>query len=351
LEHSSRDPKCRRCPHEEECVQFMGVREDKIPLSEVRFDVIPPASRKELDRETLEDPEIPQLRRLYTICFATVYGQKLAEHVMPKGDPDLCGELHPEIIKGAHEADCSVRLFLLANMVAHQAAQNIMIEAPESNKAKVNVFRAKQLGSPRAVSNAKEYAAMCYKDYGSFHVSSLEKLTKDEMVLNFDDNLLASEITVGKFLVNHKIHRGGPPWEDLYAEKELDLDPYWLAIEPNYQATVLEPYVKDKLGNSAVKEHRWKVIQVIRYLKRNSRIQLAVFEKRQEILREALLAVVSSFGYWPDDFLWENKPVTDSLELYVYIGRAIQHHQCLLYLRGEPSVFDRKIDNPIGFGS
>jgi hypothetical protein len=52
--------------------------------------------------------------------------------------------------------------------------------------------------------------------------------------------------------------------------------------------------------------------------------------------------VLHHFGYRPNDFEIERTPVTDAMDFWVSIARAIQHVECLRYIDGDRSVFKNR---------
>lgn len=321
----------------------MGVRANKLPLTHLKFQFLPKEIREKLAKVP-DDPEAPHLQRLYIDCFKTVFGKE-----PEASEASRCKLLRDAIVRGAHEAHCSVRLFLLSNMLAHQLAQRVIVDHTE--KARRATFRAKQLESNLAVKHALTYGKMCRDRYGTFNLSSLEMVTGEDAKSNLDNDMLASEITAGRFVVGYKMHQGGPPLEALYESEELQLSPYWLAIEPSYDATILQPHLKNSTGTPTIRKHRWDVSQVIGQLKRHGNMQTVVFQKREAIMPQALLSVLSSFGHSPEDFLWPNEVVTNAIELYTYIGRTIQHYQLLQFIRGEDSIFRERKKRVMDFSS
>jgi len=101
--------------------------------------------------------------------------------------------------------------------------------------------------------------------------------------------------------------------------------------------------VLDKKPRSSqeIRRHRYSVVQTIGFLKRHRNMAIMVFRTRQQILPQAVAKVLDSFGYQPDDFEIENQTITNPLELWVLLGRAIQHFNLLNYLHGERSIFNR----------
>jgi hypothetical protein len=331
LEHQAADPRCVRCPYQADCRRHMGFRLNRVPLSQATFSFLPAGYEARFSGVDDEDPETPELERVYALCHETVFGRSPADCRMSR---------HREtILANVRRADCSLRLFLLANMVGHQKMENERVAA--TALAPIRRFGIRLLTDSRAVERARMYAELCRKQFGTFTLSTLMTLSER----NTDDNdleqrLLDSEVTAGRWLIGHKIHHEGPPYALFYEREEMKLDPYWLAIEDSYKTLVLDHSEPDSREQ---RRHRHAVAQTIGYLKRHRNISAAVFKARQEIMPQALSRVLEHYGYRPEDFEIEDKPVTDPLEIWVTLGLAIQHFNLLNYLHGEPSLFNRKL--------
>jgi hypothetical protein len=183
------------------------------------------------------------------------------------------------------------------------------------------------------------YAELCRKQFGTFTLSTLSVLSETNNDANdIEQRLLSSEVTAGRWLVGHKMIHGGPPYDLLYECEEMNLDPYWLAIDDSYKTLVLD---KNPKSSQELRRHRYSVVQSIGYLKRHRNIAITVFRARQQMLPQAVARVLDHFGYQVDDFEVEDKPITNPLELWVLLGRAIQHFNLLNYLQGGKSIFNR----------
>jgi hypothetical protein len=331
LEHDPVDPMCRNCPHETECVKFMGVRAHKIPLDKLRFELAPLPLREKFNED---DPEVPRLRVLYADCYMTVFNKKAPSQDSPE-------RYQLEIIKNARQAKCSLHMFILSNMVAHTISEETLIK--ETEKARPKPFYPKLLADQTAITRAIKYAKVCNDRYGTFSLTSLSTFSGEDFERNDTDRaMLNSEVIAGKYVVSRKIQHQGPPFVALYEEEELALDPYWLAIEPSYRVTVLDPQREHKTGTKMLQDHRFNVIRVIGQLKRSRTMQRLVFHSRQKMMPFAVEQVLSYFGLRPDDLLYTAAPVTDPMVLWIQIGRTIQHYHCWRFIEGDDSYFKHK---------
>lgn len=327
-EFNAADPKCADCAHTVECQRYMRTRLNRVPLSKATFHILPVAYELRFNIEA-DDPETPELQRVYILCHTTVFGKEPTDYSM--------GRHREAILTNVRKADCSLRLFLLANMLGHQRMEKEF--AAKTALAKSKPFKLHMLSEHKALERARMYAELCRKEFGTFTLSTLSVLSETNNDANdIEQRLLNSEITVGRWLVGHKMIHGGPPYDLLYECEEINLDPYWLAIDDNYKKLVLDKEVK---SSQELRRHRYSVVQSVSYLKRHRNIAIAVFRARQQMMPQAITRVLDYFGYQVDDFEIEDKPVTNPLELWVLLGRAIQHFNLLNYLSGEKSIFNR----------
>lgn len=328
LEFNAADPKCVKCPHNVRCQQFMRTRLNRIPLSKATFRVLPEAYELRFNVEA-DDPETPELQRVYILCYLTVFGKEPSDYNM--------GRHREAILTNVRHAGCSLRLFLLANMMGHQLMQKEIVT--KTPLARSKLFKLHQLTESRAVERASMYADLCQKEFGTFTLSALNTLTETNNEANdIERRLLNSEVTAGRWLVGYKIHHGWSPYELFYESEEMNLDPYWLAIDDGYKKLVLD---KKPRTSHEIKRHRYSVVQTIGFLKRHRNIAAAVFRARQEMMPQAVARVLDHYGYQADDFEVENTPITNPLELWVTLGRAIQHFNLLNYLHGGKSIFNK----------
>ena len=325
LELDRYDPQCKSCPHFNDCLVHMGSRADKVPLSKIRFDIVPEVFQKDV-YET-DDPEAPHLQRLYVDCFSSVFHTHTTDNVF---------KYRTEILSSARKVNCSLRMFLLANMVAHEIHQNEVITHTE-RQAKAN-FRPKLLTGQLAIDRANTYQELCTNRFGTFSLKSLSILSDDDKN-TLDAPLLQSEITAGRKIISLKIHTSEPAEPLLYESEEIQLAPEWLALEETYSEHVLKKYIVSKTGTQVQQRHRFAVTQVLSYYKRYTNTAKHAWLTRQSIMPEAVRFVLSSFNYQPDDFLYAREPVTDAMQFWTRLGLVIRHNHCLRFLAGDSSYY------------
>lgn len=331
LEYNKADPRCQSCPHQTGCIQHSGSRATQIPLDKLKFQLVPKAFVKAFDFD-MEDPELPHLQRTYFKCHEVVF---------TKQPVDDMTRFAKEVLAGARKSNCSIQMYMLAVMVGHRQEQKIRME--KLGLALPRPFSAKRLTGAVAIKHAKMYAEMCSNEFGTFALSALSSLVEEDFTSKtLENKMLHSEAVVGKFIVGYKILHGGPPWESLFDSNELTLDPYWLAIDDTYTREIFMPYLKEKRGSDAIQQHRFSVSQVLGHLKKYDNAAINAFRARETILPKAVAEVTAYYGFRPDDFNIDPEPITDPMEFWVFLGRAVQHFHCLSYLEGMPSLLNRR---------
>jgi hypothetical protein len=329
-EHNKADPECQQCPHSVECLRYHGSRAGKVRLSKASFRFTP-WKLEEQFRYDPEDPELPHVQRTYTDCYRTIFEKDPVDHV---------GFMATKLMEAARRCDCSLRLYMLAVMTGHRHGEKIKIERTEQGTPKK--FAGKALLGKVAEKRAAMYAELCRKEFGTFTLSTLSTLADEDFNPDpLEQSVLHSEVVAAKFIINHKMFHGGPPWKELFAVEELTLNPYWLAIEDIYIKEVYTPYLDDRRGTDRVKQHRFSVSQVLGFMKKHKHAAMNAFRTRELIMPKAVAEVVTYFGHSVDDFEIEDTPVTEPLQFWVFISRAMQQWQCWQFLNGEPSLLDR----------
>lgn len=334
LEYVATDATCASCPHRVECHQCLGTRSDRIPLARAEFQLLPPGFKLPASAAdaVFDDPEIPEIERVYKDCFISVF-----ERVPPSGD--RLGRVAPQLVEAARKANCTLRLYFLANMVGHRAQQQRLLKT--NDRAQPTRFSNKMLLGTVAEKRVQTYATVCRKDYGTFSPASLSVAAKHDVEKNaLSQRMLSSEVAAGYFIVDWKISCGGPVEEALYRERELTLDPVWLATEPTYALTVIAPYLQRRSGSTLIQSHRFSVVQTTTEFKKNRGLAILAFKTRESIMPKATSEVLRLVGHASLDFEIMDQPVTSTVEYWRLLGLAIQHYNCLRYYRGEPSMLN-----------
>jgi hypothetical protein len=327
LEHDLTNELCQECPVNEDCFQALGLRRGMVPLNKVPIQLVPVGYKVELEI-IMGDPELPELERIYILCYKTIFRK------LPK---DRIGRNKEKLLQMIKDSECSVRLYMLTLMIAH-VRQKEIVAGENPALANERPFTAFKLMAPNALSKLDLYREMCRKEFGTFDLTALDVLTgESHEESNVDKLLLNSEVMAGKFVVDIKIRSGGPQYvERLFKEKELHLDPHWLAIEPRYENLVFSKFLDRTLTGTATEmRHRHSVGMVVTALKKRKDYAIGLHQARERALAKAIPKVLSHFGYLPTDFEIDNQPVTDVLEFWCFVGRAISWHKCLRYVRGE----------------
>lgn len=315
----------------------MGSRNGKVTLDRIRFDLAPTEAPEKFKNSlraeamSMDDPELPHLQRLYTDCHISVFQNNPA-------DSNGISRYSKLIASNAMKSKCSVRMFMLANMVAHKVHHQQIVKNTE--KLRASPFKAKLLTGELSIKRAATYQALCHDTFGTFSLTSLAVLTDSDDKDTLADTMLNSEVTAAKYVVRYKIFNGGSPELALYESEELQLAPEWLAIEKSYETTILRPYIERKIkGSEAVEMHRFNVFQVHTFYKRHLNNQRLALLTRQRIMPSAVKQVLSIFRHQPDDFLYPREPVTEPIRFWKSLALTIRHYHCWLYLNHEPSYF------------
>ncbi len=315
IEHNPKSQMCQECPHNADCRDFTGYRLNRVTLDAAQFDFIPKllAYKKaawEVDEENVE------------ATYAEAYRQVFA--CDPK---DSVGKFKGAVLALAKRIDCSVSMFMVTCMFAHAQSSS-------------EQFTAGILADGRALNRVQSYAEACRKTYASFTIHSLSALTKMDMsTFDLSRRMLESETKAGSWIIQYKIENAGLPYPAIFEALEAELDPNWLAIE-NHYLEILMDYSrrKDVPGDE---ETRHMALTTFARLKKHKHQGISSFRARERIMTQAIRNVLGTIYYEMDDFEIENKPITDPLKFWHRLGQAVQHMECLKFVRLGEGVFAR----------
>jgi hypothetical protein len=313
LELDFKDERCRECPHQTGCKVHMGQRASDHKISTLTFKLTPAA----LDSSKLNDPELATLQQLYENCHRTVFDRGPADRLDNKPNANR------KLEQAADEVSCSVRMFILANMVGHQAA------SPD------RTFYATMLLGEAAIKRVERYRAVCYEKFATFDLTALNTLIDSNQLNSLDNRMLTSEVTAGIWIVGYRSRISGPYREKLYNAQETALDPHWLAVEDSYAKLILVPHRESPSGHPEIQRHRFNVSQTISVLKRHKTKARAVFEIRERNSQPAVKRVLEHYGFNPDEFVTKEREVTDMLKFWGQLALAIKDYHISRYLDGD----------------
>jgi hypothetical protein len=158
-------PVCQQCEFQRACFEALGDRKHRITLEKAQFKLVPKSYG--LDNVSVDDPELPTLERTYLLCHKAIFGRR------PK---DRIGAHKNSLLMHVREANCSIRLFMLTNMVAFKQQQRLIAEKTEKS---ARLFYSSVLFShASSVKRVKMFREMCHKEFGTFDLSALDTLTE-----------------------------------------------------------------------------------------------------------------------------------------------------------------------------
>lgn len=284
----------------------MHGRAGRKTLSNVTFSLLP----ENLRSYALEDPvEVRYFQSLFEMCHTQVYGKASGLSV---------SQLAKKVCQLASKAKCSVRLYVLTNMLGYQLAW------PEED------FKPSALADGRAYWRVATYCAVCVERYGSVTEGSLSTLLKSDVTAYSPyAHMEESEFTVATKLIDYRLRNDGAPYDAVLTAVENEVWPEWLAVEPRYyQRFTAQPVG----GLFAAREAHGR-------MKKHKHIAIGYFRAREAVLPHVLKKVLNHYGYDASDFERKPTPVTDVLLFWTRLGLAIQHYECLKFLAGHVSMY------------
>lgn len=314
VEHDFASEICQKCEHRARCQEFMGYRLNRVAVPFALFDLIPDTIQYRTAERDVDERDI---EAIYNEMYRLIFGENARSSI---------GKFKARIIELAEEAQCSIPMFILTVMFAHDFAYP------------GKTFTAGILADNRALGRVKLYADACRAKYASFDISSLSKLTHVNLAqLDLKRRMLDSEVKAGRWIIEYKLTNAGAAWPQVFQALEKELDPNWLAIEPHYEE-ILIAYSK-RLDVSGDQETRHIALETFARLKKHKHQAIANFRARESIMPEAIRKVLGELRYDARDFEIDREPVKDALKVWNRLGLAIQHLECLLFVRDGSGLF------------
>lgn len=303
----------------------MGTLARRIPVDQTPFDLLPPRLGSAVGDDDVYgiDPSTSCIEEVYAFCHHWVFHHKA---------PGNIGRNRQAVLDRVRDSGTSIKLFFLTNMLGWK-------ESRPNTK-----FYAKVLTGEFAVRQVKTFASACRERYGTFDTVALDNLTGSNIAgEDFEYLLHKSEMEVGNWIIGYRLLRSGNVTENLYKEKELDINPYWLALEPSYFDLVLRDHLAnpDATTCPVLREHRHRVVHILGRLKRSARSAVTVFRAKERVMPDVISRVLALRGFRTIDFMVERTPMRQTIRFWEALAKAIQQFECLNFVDKNNSMFDR----------
>jgi hypothetical protein len=306
---------CILCKHRVGCAELMGRRLNRVTLDKLKVQLLP--EKYGLVNFGDFNPEERDLQATFAVCHRLVFGTD--------SDASL-SRYRKDILSNARQLKCSVRMFILTNMIGHQKAY------PR------DPFNPAMMADGRARSRVAQYAEACKSKFAVFDLTALDTLARtDCRDFEINKRMLESEALAADWIVNFKLWNAGKPFDLMFETNEMLLDPNWLAIEPHYEKFIQADLAKRAEGK--LREFRHEVIQTTARLKTHRHQAIGNFRARELAVQQTITSILTKFGLKPDHFEIANEPLTDPLHVWSRLGLAIQHVECRRLLCNEKSVY------------
>ena len=302
---------CNICLHRTECMEAMGHRLNKVPVSKARFNLVPEVLQTSTE---VYNPD-SNVHTLFYACHESIFC-KPCRYRIPSGGAE-------KIIAAAQAAACDLRLFIGTVMMAHQ----------EVNPTEP--FYPNMLFGSSAIKRVNLYRKACRERFGHFDLGAFNKLRGKFGLDDLDECMLRSEILFGELIIGCRLRSDESPFDMIYRVREPGFDTIWLAIEDSYRA-VLEHHVKSEVPTTeALSTLRHNVFQVKKSLKSNKSRMKEAFSARERILPQATQRVLSYHRLSPSDFEIENEPVVSASAFWIVLGKALRNYYYWQAINGD----------------
>lgn len=316
LSWKKNDQVCKVCPHAPKCVEFMGFRQERIAISEVKFALVPETILRHHDEP---DEDRRDIEAIYCECYRQVYGKDSLGSV---------GAFRERLFKMATAAGVSLRNYVLVNMFAYQQAY------PEKE------FTPGLLIDGRALYRVKVYADACLERFGTLNAALLDVVTGGDLSeYDLAKRMRDAEVRAAQWIIDYKLWHQGLPYEPMFADLEPELDPGWLAVESHYEPILRQYTLREDEPESVL---RHDTVMIYKRLKKHKHEAIAYFRARERIMAEAVKDTLGIYGYTDTDFEVENRPYTDPLQFWNRLGIAIQHLECLLFVNYHEGIYAKR---------
>ena len=289
-----------RTPSDSAIVSESGVDKHK-PLSEIIF-ALPRPSVKVASEPASET------QLLYNQCYWTVFGRlSTPEDLIKTGSLKTLAKVLDPMPKEKR------RQFILASMWGHR-------------EAKITArFKAHLLTGSAAENRFKLYGKAVQKEWGHLDTSNMDRFFNSELSATVLED---SELLAARWIIGHKIGKGGDSIEAMFLANESKLNPLWLALEPAYlkklgSQVTLPTTDPDSQTSWQVRTQvsQWNVV----FQKRTTQQQLeAWISLRNEAARSTLTKVMTIFGQDIDNYYADHLKWTSSLDLWDKLGMAFR---------------------------
>ena len=288
--------------------------EPRIALNKVEFQLIP---------KKLPQPQIKETEKLDYQTASDIFRQvyKMIYKEFPSVGMSL-GKEWEKVADNARQAGMDFQSFLACNIAGYKLTH------PYTS------FFKTVLTGPSSVTNVAEMKKLCLEKFNTVDVERMG-LVLDIALNNIDDEMLASEVAFGSWIVGQKLMVGGNSAPGFYERKEYGLSVFWLAIEPTYYDLVLDPFQDEHFGSVAEQKHRHNVLQTIARLTRRPTLASTVFNSRRRIMHSAVKHVLRLHGLTEESFTYPDKPVHECYPFWNGLGLALLHYETLKAVLGE----------------
>ncbi len=303
---------CSSCSYRTDCITAMGCRRNKVSLANVTFNLVPEVLQTSTD---IANPET-NVHTLFYTCHDAIF-DKPCKYRIPAGGVE-------KIVAAAEQAQCGLKLFITAVMMAHQES------------APFDPFYPNMLFGQSAIKKVNMFRTACREKFGHFDIGAFNKLRgKADEDNDLQEKMLRSEILFGQLIIGYMLKADEPPYSQVYRIRELGFDSVWLAIEPTYK-DVLEQHIKSESQTSdVIATLRHNVFQIKKSLKANRPRLRETFKIRENIMKQAVSVVMSHHNLSANDFEIINEPVVSASKFWLVLGKALNHYYCWLAVNGD----------------
>ena len=266
LEFDLLPDQCQSCLHRAPCSLRSSTRAGRVPLSRASVSIPSPQGDAHVDERNLAASELELYHRA----------------ILRRDGPKLDYEGSARLVDTAQVLQVEPGLLILSVLLTHKAM------SPD------RPFRTEMLFGPWAAKALTAHRSECATRYGSFDAYSLAKITHLSPDHDIVQRLADSENLAARWAIGAALN--GTSMTGLYSERELALDPWWLATEPSYKKWVEEDEEAPALE---ISRHRQRALKLCV----KSRGLPAVIKARNTVAKTQLVSQATRLNLDPDKVL------------------------------------------------
>lgn len=212
-----------------------------------------------------------------------------------------------------------------------------------SIKKPLEKFPSKLLSGQYGKDCAALYLNLACSTYGNKSIESIMKLLPDGLNRLLQvENFNSSEKIIAYDIISKTLLKDYDTNTDLvyasFVEKERQLYPEWLAINPVY-LNIPDDIFPDKKLHALTKNN---VLRVRKICKTKPTVAKRFYIYYESTLQPTLAYAIEAYNIEPKYIMFKNKTVSNSIKLWLSLGKAVRQIEIIKAVNRRQSVFNKQ---------